>query len=299
PVQIHHVLRDVLTLCRASIPADIDIREDIDKNTRQVMSDPTQLHQVAMNLVTNAYHALESGGRIIVCLDEVVIHPGDPDAFSLEPGPHARLRVTDNGTGIPPEILDKIFDPYFTTKKKGKGTGLGLAVVHGIVREQGGDIRVDSEPGQGTTVTVYIPISEKQDGQAPEALPACVDRGCESILLVDDEPSVVRLERIILERLGYRVTSFHSSRDALDAFKADPTAYDLMISDMTMPGLTGDRLTRRIHAIRPEFPVIICTGYSERLNLDEAGDIGIKGVLMKPIVRSDMAEMVRKTLDAT
>ncbi|HCY85702.1 MAG TPA: hybrid sensor histidine kinase/response regulator [Desulfobacteraceae bacterium] len=299
PVKIQQVLRDVLKLCRASIPADIDIREEIEPQTRQVMSDPTQLHQVAMNLITNAYHALEDGGRITVRLDEVVIESDNPDTFSLAPGPHARLRVSDNGTGIPADILNKIFDPYFTTKKKGKGTGLGLAVVHGIVKDYSGDILVDSTPGRGTIVTVYIPIAEQQGSQIEDAELVCTERGCESILVVDDEPAVVRLERLILERLGYRVTAFNSSTAALDAVESDPWAYVLVISDMTMPNLTGDQLTRQIHSIRPELPVIICTGYSERLNLDAVGDIGVKGVLMKPIVRSDMADMVRKTLDAT
>ncbi len=297
PIRIQQVLSEVLKLGRSTIPSNIEIVQDIQKDCGLAMADPTQVHQIAMNLITNAYHAVEqAGGKISVQLREIRFGRNDLAGSSIEPGPYASLSISDTGCGIDPVVRDKIFDPYFTTKEQGKGTGLGLAVVYGIVREHSGDLKVFSELGKGSTFTVYLPLLEK-----PSEIPS-VEKvksdlsGDERILLVDDEEAIVRLERQMLMRLGYRVTSRTSSVDALDVFRANPLAFDLVISDMTMPNMTGDKLAHELNAIRPDIPVIICTGFSERIDKERAASSGIKGFLMKPIVKSELGKMVRKVL---
>ncbi len=263
-----------------------------------VNADPTQVHQVAMNLITNAYHAIgPSGGEIIVALSEKKCNVYDLQGTSLAPGFYAILTVSDNGVGIYPTVLDKIFEPYFTTKVQGKGTGLGLSVVYGIIKEHKGDIRVDSEIGKGTTITVYLPLIEKTELSKSIETTVQLSTGTERILIVDDEISVARLEKQMLERLGYTVIEYSSSQSALDAFRQDPDSYDLVISDMTMPNITGDRLAQKLIFIRSDIPIIICTGFSDRIDRGKSEAIGIKGFLMKPVVKSDMARMVRKVLD--
>jgi len=298
PVRIQQVLKEVLKLTRATIPSNIEIDQDIENDCGAVMTDPTQVHQIALNLITNAYHAMEpKGGKISVGLKQIALESAGEADGSLGPGRYAVLSVSDTGCGIDPAIKDKIFEPYFTTREQRKGTGLGLAMVYGIVKEHNGDIKVNSEPGMGTTFDVYLPSME----MSPEALPvegAEDDKtGNERILLVDDEESIVRLERMMLERLGYLVTSRLSSIEALEAFRAHPDGFDLVVTDMTMPNMTGDQLAGELVSIRPGIPIIICTGYSERINPEKAAAIGMKGFLMKPIVRSEMAGMVRKVLD--
>jgi CheY-like chemotaxis protein len=194
-------------------------------------------------------------------------------------------------------VMGKIFQPYFTTKKQGKGTGLGLSVVYGIVKEHGGDIRVTSEKGKGTTFEVYLPIlKDASDSVVPEKS-AIYEMGIERILLVDDEEPIVRLEQMTLERLGYRITARTSSVEALEAFRANPAAFDLVITDMTMPNMTGDQLARELMAVKPGIPVIICTGFSEKMSPEKADRLGIRGFLMKPVVKSAMARTVRNVLD--
>jgi CheY-like chemotaxis protein len=208
------------------------------------------------------------------------------------------VSIADTGPGIDPAVREKIFEPYFTTKEPGKGTGLGLAVVYGIVKEHGGDIRVDSEVGKGTAFHVYLPAMDHfRETASAQPLPN-QPTGTERILLVDDEEPIMRLEKQMLEKLGYRVDAFQRSLDALEAFRAAPEAYDLVITDMTMPNMTGDRLSQNLIAIRPEIPILICTGFSERLNRQKAEALGIKGFLMKPVVKSDLTRMIRDTLDA-
>jgi len=219
---------------------------------------------------------------------------------SLEYGKYSQLSISDNGQGIPPELMNKIFEPYFTTKKQGKGTGLGLAVVYGIVKEHGGEIIVDSEPGKGTTFNIFLPIIEKESiamvepAKKAEVLPT----GDERILLVDDdEEPIARLEYQMLSRLGYKVTFHVNSQEALEAFKDNPHDFDLIITDMTMPNLTGDQLAEKLIEIRPDIPIIVCTGFSEWVNEEKAKAIGVKGLLMKPVVKSNMANLVRKVLE--
>jgi len=298
PVHIQKILKEVLKLCRATIPADIPIIPDIRNDCGSVMADPTQIHQIAMNLITNAFHAVQPAGGIIkVQLKEIDFSREDDPAVQLAPGRYAVLTVTDTGTGIDPAVMNKIFDPYFTTKEKGKGTGLGLATVYGIVKAHGGDIRVYSEVGNGSFFHVYLPVMEKSADTAPEKQQQPLPTGTEHILLVDDEAPIVHLEKQLLERLGYSITSFSSSMDALAAFKTDPYQFDLVITDMHMPQVTGMQLAEKMNAVRPDLPVILCTGFSERINKENAAASGIRGLLMKPLVMRDLAEKIREILD--
>ena len=298
PVRPQQVLKEVMKLIRSTIPSYIEIEENLQSDCGFIMADPTQIHQVAMNILTNAFHAVEAkGGKIEVILKELTL---ETDAFpdSLPgPGRYALLSVADTGHGISSDLMNKIFEPYFTTKEQGKGTGLGLAVAYGIVRKLKGDIKVYSEMGKGTNFNIYLPLMEKpSDTYAVETTKTDLG-GNERILLVDDEETVVNLEKMMLERLGYHVTERTGSTDALKAFKADPFAFDLVISDMTMPNMTGDQLSRELITVRPDIPIIICTGFSERIDQEKAEAMGVKGLLMKPIVRSEMDRMVRKVLD--
>ena len=300
PVQISPILNESLKMIRASIPTTVEIRHEMNA-TGPVMADPTQIHQVVMNLCTNAFHAMEeAGGTLTVRLEEVEISPeaaaGHPGA---EPGRYARIRVSDTGVGMEPAVVERVFEPYFTTKGQGKGTGLGLAVVHGIMVEHGGFVTVESEVGRGSTVSVHLPLIEPAGTAADVSLPetgaAC--RGTERIMVVDDERSIVRLLRQMLEGLGYTVTAREGSLDALTAFSRAPDRFDLVITDMTMPNLTGDKLARRIREIRPEIPVIICTGFSDRISPETAEAEGVTACLIKPIPRADLARAVRRALD--
>ncbi|MCP4576914.1 MAG: response regulator [Deltaproteobacteria bacterium] len=297
-VRLQHIMKEVLGLCRSTIPADIQIKRFIQGDCGLVMADATQLHQVAMNLITNAYHAVEqTGGTISVQLKERVLGTGDPADLPLNPGPYAMLSVSDTGCGMDSALMGKIFDPYFTTKEKEKGTGLGLAVVYGIVKEHGGDIRVQSRLGEGTTVEVYLPLLEDASPMESAGDSNVHPTGSERILLVDDEAQVVHLEKQILERLGYQVTPFTDSVDALGAFRRDPDAFDLVVTDMAMPNLAGDRLAEELISIRQNIPIIVCTGFSERIDEETANRNGIKGFLLKPASISDLANLLRKTLD--
>jgi nitrogen-specific signal transduction histidine kinase/ActR/RegA family two-component response regulator len=298
PVRFQQVLREVFKLVRSTIPANFEISKDIQNDCGLMLADPTQLHQVAMNLITNAYHAVEpDNGKISVELKEIVVSP-DVTGSPLAPGRYALFCVSDTGCGIDPLIMDRIYDPYFTTKSTGKGTGLGLAVVYGIVKAHHGDIRVSSVLGQGAQFSVYLPLLERPAAEVQQKTMESLGGGHEKILLVDDDHLLARLEKQMLERLGYHVTVRVNSLEALEAFRANPGAYDLVMTDMAMPNMTGDQLARKLIAIQPDLPVIICTGFSERIDQCKAAELGIKGFLMKPIVRSEMAQMVRSVCDA-
>jgi nitrogen-specific signal transduction histidine kinase/ActR/RegA family two-component response regulator len=298
PVRIQKVVKEVIKLARSTIPADIKITQCIDPDCGLVMADPTQLHQIAMNLVTNAYHAVEKNtGCIDIKVKAIRLDSGNLIDENQSPGKYAVLVVADNGVGISPTNLEKIFDPYFTTKEKGKGTGLGLSTVYGIVKEHQGDIKVYSEPGIGTTFKVFLPLMQKTDPVESDEKVEIMETGKETILLVDDEISIVRLERQMLERLGYKVTARTSSMDALEAFKSRPEKYDLVISDMNMPNMNGIQLAKEIQKTRPDMPIVLCTGFSERISREITKKIGIKGFLMKPVAKAEMAGVVRKILD--
>jgi PAS domain S-box-containing protein len=298
PVQMQQALEETVKLARSTIPSNIDIREDIQIDPIYVMADPTQMHQIVMNLIINAYHAVaQTGGGISIHLAGEQLDTADLKGISLEPGEYAILTVSDTGSGIDPAIMDKIFEPYFTTKSRGENSGLGLAVVYGIVKGHGGDIKVRSEVGTGTTIRIYLPLAGRPSEETPSDVKETYPTGNERILFVDDEEMVTDVGQIMLERLGYRVTTCLGSSAALDAFRKNPDGFDLVITDMTMPEMTGDRLAGELLAIRPGIPVIICTGYSERINYDEAATLGIKELLMKPISISDLSQKVRKALD--
>ena len=298
PVRIQQVLKEVLKLSRSTIPSDIEIIRDIQSDCGLVMANPTQIHQIAMNLITNAFHAVESnGGKISVLLREIKLSRDSSSNGSLKPGKYAMLTISDTGHGIKPEILHKIFDPYFTTKDQGKGTGLGLSIVYGIIKGYKGDLKVYSKEGKGTTFDVYLPLME-DSVEIQVMLEEKDDKtGTERILLVDDEESVARLEKQMLERLGYHVTYRTSSIEGLKAFKSNPDDFDLVITDMTMPNLTGDQLAKELIAIKPDIPIVICTGFSERINKEKTKEYGIRGFLMKPVLKTEMARMVRRVLD--
>lgn len=234
----------------------------------------------------------------MLTLKAVVMAEDEVEGRNIVPGRYAHLTVSDTGNGMPAELMAKIFDPYFTTKERGKGTGLGLAVAYGIINAHNGDIRVYSELGKGTTFNVYLPL---MDGQAPDTRQnglEIIQGGHERILLVDDEPSIVSLEKKMLGRLGYHCVTYTSSIDALDAFKETPRNFDLVITDMTMPDMTGEQLAWEIRKIRQQMPIILCTGFSEHINQEKALHSGINGFLMKPVIKSEMTRMIRDVLDA-
>jgi CheY-like chemotaxis protein len=291
-------VKESLKLLRASLPATIEIRQDIGTEEAIVLADPTQIHQIIMNLCTNAAHAMrENGGILEVGLHQVQVDQelcaAHPD---LRPGPGVALTVRDTGCGMTQEVLDRIFEPYFTTKEKGEGTGLGLAVVHGIVTGYGGVISVESEPARGSVFKMYLPAVETATPQTHRD--EKLQSGRERILFVDDEPSLVEIGRDMLQHLGYEVLTFSSSLDALNTFRARPDRFDLVITDMTMPHMTGERLAQALIEIRPDLPVILCTGYSERITEQRASALGIKAFLLKPLSAHDLARKVRDTLDA-
>ena len=300
PIQIHHIVKEALKLLRASIPTTIEIRQDIETASGVVHADPTQIHQVMMNLCTNAFHAMQKTGGILgVSLTAVEIEKGDDkvNGLDLTPGRYLRLEVSDTGCGMDKKILTRIFEPYFTTKEKGKGTGLGLAMVHGIVKSHGGHITVYSEPGKGTNVHVYLPqmlLETAAPGIAEkEALPV----GSERVLIVDDEDIVVQMEGKMLESLGYEITALTDSLEAWELLSKQPNAFDLVITDMTMPKMTGVELARRYFSVRPGALVILCTGFSELVTEEKAKAVGISEFIMKPVVKKDLAKAVRKVLD--
>ncbi|MBC2706099.1 PAS domain S-box protein [Desulfobacula sp.] len=297
-MKMQPIIKEVLKLIRSTIPTTIDIIQDIRADCGAIKADPTQIHQIVMNLATNAYHAMEeTGGELKVSLKEIQLGEDDVIIPDLEPGDYACLSVSDTGTGMNKNIIEKIFDPFFTTKEVGKGTGMGLSVVHGIVKSMNGSIHVYSEPGKGTEFKTYFPIEkssfEKQSIQTEEP----VQGGTERILLVDDEEAIIAMEKQILERLGYQVTSRTSSIEALEAFRANPDTFDMVITDMAMPNMPGDKLSVELIKIRSDIPILLCTGFSEIMSEEKAASLGIKGFILKPIVMKDLAQKIRDVLD--
>jgi len=297
PVKIQNVAKEAMKLLTASIPKSIDIEVDLDPDCGIVMADPTQIYQIVMNLCTNAYHAMENkGGRLKLILEQICLGPEDTGFLQLMPGEYARLKVADTGIGIERNIMDKIFDPYFTTKEKNKGTGLGLSVVQGIVKSSKGDIRIYSEPGKGTEVHVYLPVIEEMAGDRRKDEDEIIRGGAERILLVDDEVMIVQMMQQMLERLGYHVTAMTESVSALEEFNADAGNFDLVITDMTMPKMTGLQLAEMIKGIRKDIPVILCTGFSEQVCDEKLERLGIHGYIFKPVTIRQMAGTIRNAL---
>jgi PAS domain S-box-containing protein len=296
PIQIDTILKEVLQFIRSSIPSSIEIDDKIDSDSI-IMGNQTQMHQIIMNLCTNAAHAMEDEGGVLgISLNDINVDENMGQKLDLTRGDYIEISISDTGTGISPEIMDSIFEPYFTTKGPGEGTGMGLAVVHGIVESYGGKIVVESELGKGTTFAIFLPITRIRNIQA-QYVPAQLPTGSERILFVDDEVPIAKIGSKSLERLGYRVTSRTSSVEALELFKSKPEDFDLVITDMTMPNLTGDNLAIELMKIRPDIPVILCTGYSRKISDKIASEIGIMAFAHKPIVKAELAKTVRKVLD--
>lgn len=292
------IVKEGLKFLRASLPATIEIVHSLEPNLKPIIADPTQIHQILMNLCTNAAHAMrEKGGVLDITLAHVELGSKDSgEDLNIDPGSYLRLTVNDTGTGMPPDFIQRIFDPYFTTKEAGEGTGLGLAVVHGIVQSCGGTIKVHSELGAGSSFQVYLPTVEG-DAKTTSPKTEVVVGGRERILFVDDEQVVVEMTGKILERLGYDTTTRTSSIEALELFKAKANHFDLVITDMTMPGMTGIELTKEIRKIRSSIPVILCTGFSDLISEQRTESLGVKEVILKPILMNQMAAAIRRSLD--
>ncbi len=298
PLALMTMVEEAIKFLRAAVPATITIDLKAHVTELTILAEPTQIHQIIMNLVTNASQAMNlTGGSITIELDRVgrggPVIPGHPER---PPEDHARLRVADDGPGIVPEVLEHVFEPYFTTKEVGLGSGMGLAVVHGIVAELQGEITVSSIPGQGTTFTILLPLvaaAPKPVAPSFKTLPT----GTERILLLEDEDLLLTMGQKALTRLGYQVEGFQAPHDGLAAFEAQPERFDLVVTDMSMPGMTGVTVCERIKAVRAEIPVVICSGYSDIVNPDNASSMGFAAFLQKPVIMQDFAQTIRMVLD--
>lgn len=299
PIKIQLILKETIKLLESTLPKNIEIQHAISKDCRAINSDPTQIHQILMNLTTNAWHAMgDEGGELKIQLDEVKISQADSNDFDIKTGNYACLSVSDSGIGMSSDLIEKIFDPYFTTKEKGKGTGMGLSVVHGIVEKLRGYIKVDSESGKGTTFKVYFPVNDAmiqdKDGLIARGT---IQVGAEHILLIDDEEAIIKMLSQSLERLGYEITSSNSPIEALEIFQSSPQAFDLIVTDMSMPKISGDKLASKLLAIRADIPIVVCTGYSENFTAKKATAMGIRDYVMKPLSIQELSGKIRKILD--
>jgi len=298
PLEPVHLLKEALKLLCPALPSTITIKQQLDTATRPILADPTQIHQIVMNLCTNAFHAMEqTGGILEITLKDCELSPHDlPPQSGAQAGKFVVLSISDTGPGIAPAIRDKIFEPYFTTKEVGKGTGMGLSIVHGIVTTMGGFITCEGELGKGTTFRVLFPAIEREvvsDIQSVETILS----GKERILFIDDEEILAEMGKTMLERLGYKVTVRTSSIEALATFQNQPDQFDAVITDQTMPGITGIDLARRMLQLRSGIPIILCTGFSNLVNEEQAKAIGIKGFIMKPMSKKDIAQHLRMVLE--
>jgi len=297
PVQMHLIIKEALKLLKASLPSTIDIRQQISTKRSAVLANPTQIHQVLMNLCTNAHHAMrDTGGVLTVKLYTEEVSADLALQYDLAEGPYLVVAVVDTGHGMSVTTKERIFDPYFTTKKKGEGTGLGLSVIHGIMKAHDGTVVAESEVGRGSTFMAFFPITEDKEDQVPrraEPLPT----GWERVMFVDDEPVLVEIGGQMLQHLGYTVVCVSDSAEALRIFQASPDEFDLVITDMTMPHMTGDVLARELLKIKPGLPIIMATGFSELTTEEKAKRAGITDFLMKPLVVRELAKVIRRVLD--
>ncbi len=299
PVDVGLTVKEILQFQRSVIPSTVQITSDIDTNNRLVNGNPTQIHQVLMNLCTNASHAMEqTGGALHVTVKTVVCKESDLiDDPNLKPGNYTRLTVSDTGEGMTAKVLDRIFDPYYTTKEVGKGTGMGLSVVLGIVKSHNGFMKVESKPAAGSSFNLFFPASDELPKETKKEVADEPVTGTENILFVDDEEMLADIGQRVLETLGYSVTVETDSVNALELFKKDPTQFDLVITDQTMPNLTGSELATKILKLNPDIPIILCTGYSSKVDERKAADIGISAFLNKPVEINTVATTVRNVLD--
>ncbi len=298
PIEITPIIKETIKFLKSVIPKNIELRDRIDLKAAIVLADPTQIHQVLMNLGNNAAHAMrDKGGILEIRLAGRDVNEATAARHGLEPGPYLLLTVKDNGSGMDPKVKEKAFDPFFTTKRPGEGTGMGLSVVHGIVKNYGGDIHLESEVGVGTTVSVFLPLMIQGDWEVENVSPGPIPTGKERILLVDDEEAQVRTIQAILERLGYQVVSTTNAQEALQMFRSRPKAFDLVITDQVMPSLSGNKLAQECLRIRGDIPIILCTGFSETIDEEGARAIGITDFAMKPFTLREIAGKIRRCLD--
>ena len=296
-IRVQPVIKEAMKLIRSTIPTTIEIKQKIRSDCGSIKADSTQIHQIVMNLTTNAYHAMEETGELSVGLKEIWLGEHELIKPGMKPGLYACLTVSDTGLGMDKNMVEKIFTPFFTTKEQGKGTGMGLSVVHGIVKSMDGAIQVCSELGKGTDFHVYLPVEKESFAETVRQTKEPIRGGCERILLVDDEEAIIQMEQQMLERLGYQVVSHVNSLETLETFRADPDQFDMVITDMAMPNMSGDKLAAELIKIRPDIPILLCTGFSEKIPENEATLLGIKNVLMKPIAKKDLANKIREMLD--
>jgi PAS domain S-box-containing protein len=297
PLKPQPIVREALKMLRSSIPSTIEIIDKIQKDCGLINADPTQLHQVVMNLCTNAFHAMEkTGGVLTVELKTADIIPAELLKKDAPSQSFIELIISDTGCGIAPELIDNIFDPFFTTKEKGKGTGMGLSITYGILKKYGGSISVESDPGKSTNFHLFFPKNE-HGSEGEELTTENISGGTERILFVDDEAIIATMGKEILESLGYSVVARNSSVEALELFEEQPDQFDLVVTDQTMPGITGVDLALRMLNIRPDIPIILCTGYSNLIDENTAKSLGIRDLVYKPITRGEIAQSVRNILD--
>lgn len=298
PLFLQPVVKEALKLLRSSIPTSIELKQQIDPTCGAVLAEPGQIHQIVMNLCTNAYQAMKGApGMISVSISQEELAQSDlASQIGLSAGQYLKLVVEDSGEGMDRETLKRIFEPYYTTKAKEKGTGLGLAVVHGIVKKYGGEINVYSEPGKGSRFNIYLPVFGEETPRKEAAHEKQLQTGTGSILFVDDEEQITELGQTFLNMLGYQVTPCNDPTEALSIFSNDPSRFDLVITDMTMPKMTGTVLTRELLKVREDLPIIMCTGFSEAVDEEAAKQFGIRAFLMKPVSSHEMAQTVRTVL---
>ena len=299
PVQLHLLISDVLRMLRASLPSTIAIHPRLTSTAGTVLADPTQLQQVLMNLCTNAEHAMrDAGGVLAVHLDAVEVTTDFAATHApLTPGPHARIVIRDTGHGMAPEVIERIFEPFFTTKAVGEGTGMGLAVVDGIIASHGGTITVASTPGQGTTFAIYLPRIDDDAPSPDRPEENAIPQGKGRILFVDDESTLTHMTAEMLSRLGYDATVHTSSVEALQTFQVAPWQFDVVITDQTMPVMTGERLARELRRIRPDIPIILCTGFSHTMTASKAQALGVDAFLLKPLGFRELGLAIQQVLE--
>ena len=300
PLKLDSITKESVKLLRSSIESSIEMKLDIDTKLKTINAEPTQIHQIIINLCTDSAHAMEkNGGQIIIRVKNINIDSANAYKEDLPPGEYVKLEIQDTGHGIPAEIQERVFDPYFTTKETGKGSGMGLSVTHGIVKSHNGYLKLTSSPEKGTCIAILFPVvnsstRENKNNKENHEIP----QGMEKIMLVDDEKSLIIMMEEFLKNLGYSVKSYVNPIDALDDFKADPSEFDLVITDMTMPQMYGNKLARQIGKIRKDLPIILCTGYSDKVDMENLKKDSINIYLEKPFDNKDLGVAVRKLLNA-
>jgi PAS domain S-box-containing protein len=298
-ISIRPILKEVLELLRASIPSSVVIEDDLQKNVKSVLADPTKIHEAVLNLATNAVHAMNRKGVLTIRLfAEILDHPEYGWIGELAPGEYTVIEVADTGCGMDAATLSKAFDPFFTTKPVGEGTGMGLSVVHGVVQSNGGDISIESTVGKGTTIRIYLPVTEELIAQKGDTDTHAGPMGHERILFVDDEQMLIDMNKELLTGQGYTVTCRKHSGEALSYIRENAGEIDILVTDQTMPGMTGIELAKEALTIRHDLPIILCTGFSSDVSADHATTLGIKRVVMKPYRSHTLCDSIREVLDA-